>query len=160
MSKPSAVCLFCEDIRAEKSGQDTLVGTLLDNLNVEGRSPPAGAAARAFLPKLSAYLRINLDIDGGNPKTVSVRVLNTNDDLLAQSEWASDVIDKAFIDSRANQMALVGLVFKVIMTPLPITASGKIRVIATVDGTDYLAGALNVIVNIPPSLGSPPTPPA
>jgi hypothetical protein len=160
MSEPSAICLFSEDIRAEKSGQDTIVGTLPDNLNLEGTPPPAGAPARAMLPKLSVYLRINLDIDSGNPKAVAARVLNTNDDLLAQSDWTSDVIDKAFIDSRANQMPLVGLVFKVIMSPLPITGSGKIRVIATVDGTDYLAGALNVILNIAPSLGSKSTSPS
>jgi hypothetical protein len=140
----SAVALFCEDIREEKSGQDTIVGTLPDNLHIAVAPLPI-PDAKTMLPKLGVYLRVNLSVDGDKPKDVSAKVLNTSGNIIVQSGWASGVIDKAFIDAKTNQMPLVGLLFKVVAGPLTISG-GKITVIVTIDGADYVAGALNVIV--------------
>jgi hypothetical protein len=98
-----------------------------------------------MLPKLGVYLRVNLSVDGDKPKDVSAKVLNTSGNIIVQSGWASGVIDKAFIDAKTNQMPLVWLLFKVVAGPLTISG-GKITVIVTIDGADYVAGALNVIV--------------
>ena len=36
MALVRAVAIFCEDIRAERSGQDILIGTMSDNLALPG----------------------------------------------------------------------------------------------------------------------------
>jgi len=159
MAKLATVCLFCEDIREERSGQDTIVGTMPDNLVAEGQRP--SATAKAMLPKLGIYLRINFDIDGGMPKSVKAEVYLTNGAKFAESAWAPEVVEKAFSDTRANQLPLVGLVFKLVAGHLPLGDGGKIKVVVTVDDAEYLAGALNVIVSSvlqPPAL-PPPTAP-
>jgi hypothetical protein len=78
MTVSSAVCIFCEDIREEKSGQDTIVGTLPDNLLINP-PPPKLQDAKALMPKLGMYLRINLLADQDQPKAVSAKVLNTDE---------------------------------------------------------------------------------
>lgn len=141
----SSVSLFCEDIREEVLGQFSIIGVLPDNLKTEGPTPPTPTAI-PVLPKLGIYMRINFITDGDQPKSVSAKVLDTAGKIITQSDWASSVIDKAFSDSKANQLPVVGLLLKIVMGPLAITRSGKITAIATVDGVDHVVGALNLIV--------------
>lgn len=139
----SSVCIFCEDIREEKTGQDTIVGTFLDNLNLAGAPPPT-VIATAVLPKLGIYLRINLPSDRDQPKSVSARVLNANGDVITKTTWSLDTIEKAFQDTRANRLPVVGLLMKFVASPMPISA-GRIVSIVTIDGVDQVAGTLNVV---------------
>jgi hypothetical protein len=152
MAIVSAVCFFCEDIREEQRGQSTIVGTLPDNLQAEGKPPPSSSKAKPMMPKLGIYLRINLSADADIPKEVSARVVDPNGEIIAESEWAPGILEKAFADSRANNLPLVGLIFKAVMAPLALSG-GRISTIATVDGTDHLAGAINIIL---PSVSPPP----
>src|SRR5215208_8095167 len=101
MQPVSAVAIFCEDIREEQSGQNTIVGTLPDNLVVQ--APPTGtpSTASAVMGKLAVYLRINFDIDD-KPQEVTIKLLNTNGTLLTEGGWDRSVMDKAFADSKAN----------------------------------------------------------
>src|SRR5437868_1694356 len=134
----SAVCLFCEDIRQELSGQDTIVGTLPDNLQIEVPPPPV-PNARAMLPRIGIYLRINFKADADKPSTASAKVLNISGNIISESEWTSSVIDKAFADAKTRQLPVVGLLFKVVAGPIPITAvGGKITAIVTIDGADHI----------------------
>lgn len=140
----SAVCIFCEDIREEKSGQDTIVGTFPDNLVVEGAPPPI-PNSKGIMPKLGIYLRVNVNTDGDKPSNISAKVLGSSGDIIAQSGWAPDLIDHSFEDAKRNQLPIYGLLLKLVAAPVPI-ANGKITVIVTVDGVECLAGALNVIL--------------
>ena len=146
----SAVCVFCEDIREEKSGQDTIIGTLPDNL-VAAKPlslAPSPNVARPFLPRMGAYMRIHFDADQDIPKDVSAKVINMDGQVVAHSTWDQSTIDKTFADSRANHMPVVGLIFKLVIAPFPLTfEGGKITVVAMVDGVERVAGALNVIVS-------------
>ena len=45
--------ILCEDIRDERSGTETLVGVLPDNVAIRG--------PRGVMPKLAVYLRIQID---------------------------------------------------------------------------------------------------
>jgi hypothetical protein len=146
---PAAVCIFCEDIREEKSGQDSIIGTLPDNLVVA--KPPSVTVTpntKSLLPKIGVYLRLHLDAAQDIPKDVSAKLINTDGQIVTQSTWAQPVVEQAFADSRANQMPLVSLIFKVVAAPFPIgLEGGKITVIAAVDGVERIAGTLNVIVS-------------
>jgi hypothetical protein len=144
----SAVCVFCEDIREEKSGQDTIVGTLPDNL-IAARSPcVVSPNARPVLPRLGIYLRIHLDAQQDAPKEISAKLINAEGQVIADSAWERSVVDRTFADAKANHMPLVGLIFKVVIAPFPITPEGgKITAMSIVDGVERVAGALNIIVS-------------
>jgi hypothetical protein len=145
----SAVCVFCEDIREEKSGQDTIIGTLPDNL-VATKLPAPGptANARPSLPRMGVYLRIHLDAEQDIPKEVSAKMINMDGQVVAHSTWDRSIVDKTFAESRANHMPVVALIFKVVAAPFPLTMEGgKITVVAIVDGVERIAGALNVMVS-------------
>jgi hypothetical protein len=137
----SAVAIFCEDIREEKSGQDTIVGTLPDNLNVS--SPPPSPDAVGMLPKFGLYMRINIST-ADQPKEVQARLIDPKGTVIAKSDWERSVLDKAFADARANAMPITGLVLKLVAAPFPIVAMGKLTAIAVVDSKEYVAGALNI----------------
>jgi hypothetical protein len=140
--KPSTICIFSEDLREEKSGQDSIIGTLPDNVTLQSTAP-----SQPMLPKLSIYLRINFNVDEDSPKDVSAMVLNTKGELIAQSWWTLEVINQAFADASAKHLPMVGLICKFLMRGLPVPEGGMIRVIAAIDGVDYLAGILNIIVS-------------
>jgi hypothetical protein len=150
MSQFSAVAVFCEDIREEKSGQDSIIGTLPDNMNIPTAIVPG---QQALLPKFGCYLRMNLDPQD-KPKELSVRLVDAQGATITAGGWEQNVLDKAFSDAIANKMPVVGLIFKVIAAPFPIVAAGQITAIAVVNGTDYVAGALNIIA--PSATASPP----
>ena len=152
MVRFSAVCIFCEDIREEKSGQDTIVGTFPDNLVVEGAPPPT-PNSKGMLPKLGIYIRINVNTDGDKPLNVSAKVLSSTGDTIAQSVWANELVDQSFADAKRNQMPIYGLLLKLVASPVPI-GNGKITAVVNVDGVEHLAGALNVIL---PSASAPPS---
>jgi hypothetical protein len=79
------------------------------------------------------------------PKLMSARVENASGDVVVESEWGDDVINKAFSDAIGNQMPIVGFILKLVAMSVP-AGTGRISAIATIDGVDYLAGALNVIL--------------
>lgn len=159
MAAFSATCIFCEDIREEKSGQDTIVGTLPDNININVENAPPSEKAKALLSKLGVYVRMNFDVHGGEPKQVAAKLIDSNGRLIAETIWPDSVIAKAFADSLASDMPFVGLVFKVVAGPFPISQEGgKISMVAIVDGIEKVIGALNVIVSSasqPPAAQSP-----
>lgn len=138
MQAVSAVCIFCEDIRQERSGQDTLVGTLPDTVEM--------SALPINFPKFAIYLRIHLDVDR-QPREISAKVLNTNGSEISAATWDQTLLDTAFAGSRANELPIVGLIFKSFVSPLIITSAGKIVATATIDGIDYVAGSLRVTLN-------------
>jgi hypothetical protein len=145
---PAAVCIFCEDVREEKSGQDTIIGILPDNL--VATRPPSGVTSPniRLLPRLGIYMRIHLDADQDAPKEVSAKVINIDGQIVAHSTWETATVEKSFSDSRANKIPVVGLIFKLVVAPFPLTPEGgRITAVAIVDGVERIAGALNVIIS-------------
>lgn len=153
-----AIAIFCEDIRSEASGQDTIVGTLPDNLNILHPTTSI-AAATPMLSKLGLYLRMNFDTQQ-KPKDVEAKLLNTDNSVILTGSWTQDLIDKAFSDAQTNSMPFAGLILKVIVAPLLIPKSGKLTAISIVDGSESVAGAINLMVHdanvfSPPASQSP-----
>jgi hypothetical protein len=143
MQSFSAIGIFCEDIRQEQSGQDIIIGTFPDNVNIP--SEPASTGATTVFPKLGLYVRVNFDVGGAPPTRVSVRLELPDGSSMAADGWDDNTIRKAFSDAKANQMPLVGLILKFVFTPFPIRQDGKLTAIVNVDGSDYVAGAINLI---------------
>jgi hypothetical protein len=152
MVRFSAVCLICEDIREEKSGQDTIVGLFPDNLNIERASLPTGERAVLpegtiiTLPRLAFYIRVHFSIESARPKAVFSRVVSNEGTVIINGEWTSEILNKAFDDAARAQMPFVGLVFKLVAARIPVALpGGKITAVVTVDGVDQVAGAVNII---------------
>lgn len=157
MRPVSSVAIFCEDLREEKSGQDSIIGTMPDNVNLPGAVMPNSSnpvQSTPMLPKLGLYLRMNLDAEE-KPTQLSVRVIDAKGELIAGGGWEQHLIDKAFKDANENKMPFVGLIFKILVAPFPIFAEGKITAIATVNETDYVAGAINITFS-KPTASTPP----
>jgi hypothetical protein len=85
-------------------------------------------------------------IIGGSHRALSFDSCFRMAQLCPLQAWAPEVVEKAFLDARATGMPLVGLVLKIVAAPLAIRMAGKIVAIVNVNDSDYVAGALNVIV--------------
>lgn len=140
----SAVAIFCEDIREEKSGQDTIVGVLPDNLVVQSLLSPAAPNMARMLPRLCLYMRVHIPSQS-QPKEVYATLTDPEGTIITRNEWPHDQIAKTFSDTRANGSPLAGLILKIVASPFPVVTFGRIVAKAVVDGTEYVAGALNLI---------------
>src|SRR5437870_1805794 len=118
MRPVTAIALFCEDIRAEVLGTDSLVGVLPDNLAI-GPTP-------GFLPKLAIYLRLQI-YDETQVQTIKGKVIlpGGQEIELATFENIQDTKKKAL----ENGMPYAGLVGKAVMSPVPIEQYGRIEVV-------------------------------
>lgn len=164
MQPASIVGIFCEDIREERSDQNTIIGALPDNLQMAPTSGLPEMGAVPLFPRLGLYLRAHFDPDD-KPSELSVRIVNTDGKVLVNGGWDQAVLDKAFADAKNKQMPIVGLIFKAVAGPIPILANGRIVAIATVNGTERIAAILNVTLldataSAPPASQSPDAAPA
>jgi len=135
MRRPvTCIGLFCEDIREEKSGQDTLVGVMPDNLSV-GQIP-------AVIPKLGIYVRIQLESDD-NPRSLSVKVRMPGGMELSMGTL-DELVARAKADAEKSGVPFAGMISRSVLSPVPIPLPGKIEAIVEVDGAEYVCGVLNV----------------
>ncbi|MGN6207736.1 hypothetical protein [Asticcacaulis sp.] len=136
----SAISFFCEDVRKEFNGGETIVGLMSDNLTVEVPSvaPPTGH--QPALPKICVYTRINFDMNSV-PDRLAIVIL-----LPDGKELGRNVIAKSVIDQAASEMGSNGLVG--IKAELTIgnfvLIPGLFKVIVETSFGDYVSGILNV----------------
>ena len=128
----SAIAIFCEDIREEKSRQDTLIGILPDTLRVP--------SIPGMMPKLAVYARIHvLRIAGIREVRIRCELL---DGTVVQANDLTEVLAQ-----EKGKGESIGLVAKTVFSPFPVMAAGQIKVIATIDGEDYVCGALTIVAD-------------
>jgi hypothetical protein len=155
MQSPSVTCLFCEDLREEKSEQDTLIGILPDNIAV-----PAFPGA---MPKLAIYVRVHLNAASPKPRVIVAKLILPDSQEIDLPSWDMAIIDKGFDEAKANGTPLVGFVLKAVLTAVQISKAGVMVLKVTIDGTDYIAANLRFVTapataSAPPALQSPTVP--
>lgn len=136
----SAISFFCEDIRKEFNGGETIIGLMSDNLTVEMPpvAPPPGH--QAALPKICIYTRINFD-KASVPNSLAIVIL-----LPDGKELGRNVIAKSVIDQAVSEMVLadlVGIKAEVVIGNF-LLMPGVFKVIVETDFGNYLSGILNV----------------
>jgi hypothetical protein len=146
MSVLRAVAVFCEDIREERSGQDTLIGTMSDNL---GLPPPP-----ALLPKLAVYIRGYLDTSS-KPEDVSAWVNLPWGERIDLGEASKDLVKSAIDEARSKNNPLAGLIFKAVISPLHVRSLGVVSAFVRTGKQEILCGILNLAVNPAVSTSSP-----
>ena len=129
------VGLFCEDIREEKTGVDTLVGILPDNLNV--------TVMPGLLPKLCVYLRIHIDVNADvRSITAVLRLPPSTDKSLGGFE--SHFIKETQEDSRKKGAPLAGFIIKAVGGAMNIPAPGRLLAIVKINDEEVVCGSLNI----------------
>lgn len=156
MSPVSVVGIFCEDIREEKSGQDTLVGTLPDNAYVP--------KVPGVFSRLGLYGRIHLDANGPIPKSIIPRLTTPDGSEMGLPLWEQSVVDGAFRDAKFKETPLVGLILRIAFMNLPIPNVGLFTFRVTIDGTEHIGANLRITTDpstasAPPASQSPPAAP-
>lgn len=130
------VAVFCDDVREEKTGADTIVGVMKDSIRV---SQLPGIA-----PKLFVYLRINATFDALS-KQVSVRLDTPWGETIPLGEITDELADEARQTFEKHGAPIVTVIAKTEFVPFKFIRPGRLSVVATVGGVDRVVGTLNVI---------------
>lgn len=140
-----AVALFCDDIRHESAGTQSLVGIFPDNLAI---SELPGA-----LPRLSIYFRYECDTDNP-PKSLRIEVIAPWAEApIFSNEIPSATIEQGISDSRRDKLPLTGFIASLSMANFPLLESGLILVKVIVDeGEGVICGQLRVSHQEQPAL--------
>lgn len=136
MAHVSIIALFCEDIREEKSGVNTLIGILPDNVNMPN-------IPGAF-PKLGLYVRAHIDLD--LKPNVTDLILSFKFPNGAEQEInripRNDILRE--MENVKGGGTYVGFVMAIIAGSFAIPAAGIIQVVAQFAGEEHICGRMNV----------------
>lgn len=136
----SAVTLFCEDIREEKSGADTLIGVFPDNVQI----PQVPGA----FPKLGIYTRIVAVVDAPPERfEIALEHLDGSEQILASFD--ATFVRKASDDARALGAPVVGFISKAVAAPFPIAIAGRLLLKVRTPTEEIISGNLNIKVREP-----------
>ena len=141
----TATGLFCEDIREEKQGTNTLIGILPDNMALQPLGLPE-QSWQPFFPKLALYVRINV---GSEMKvdTLSVKLRLPDGNVLDLTVFDKELIEKSQLD--ASESPFMGFISKVVFGPTPMPVKGRFEAIAELNGSETICGFLNVMREAP-----------
>ena len=136
MTQPTGVvAIICEDIREEKSGQDTLVGVMPDNLRLT-KFP-------AFIPKLATYIRIHFDPNIVVPP-IQAKLSIPDGPELDVGAADSALIEKGRNEALQNEMPYAGIILKTVILGFKLTSAGLIKLSVNFGGEDQLCAAIRV----------------
>jgi hypothetical protein len=142
----SVVALFCEDVRPELSGQHTLIGILPDNLEVP--------SVPGLMPKLGVYVRAVIEANHV-PKQTAVRLTNTDGSSIPVAQWNPTIIQQGVNEASSRGLPVYGLISTAIVGPFRVPQAGLIQVTVDIDGTQYVAGVLSVMISASASQPQP-----
>lgn len=139
----TAISFFCEDIRNEVNGIETIVGILPDTISVKGIAPDLVPAGQTHaLPKMSIYTRLNL-LDGSVPKRLAIIMLKPDGSELGRNEIDQSVIETAISTSR--DLPFCGIKSQAQIQNLPVI-DGTYKVVVESDLGDQVSGFLKINV--------------
>jgi len=135
MQQLMAISVFCEDIREEKKGTDTLVGIYPDNVNV----PKIPCA----FPRLALYTRVHLN-PSYNPGEMSLFLRMPDGYEAKLTTFPKELVEKATADANTASGPIAGLVSRAVAGSLRVQQAGRIVAILRSATDEYIIGSLNV----------------
>lgn len=136
----SVVGFFCEDIRDEQTGGETLIGVFPDNMVVPG--------VPGALPRAAVYVRINFDPT--TPPAGGHIVMRWHD---GTETVIGDITEALITQSRdgvvSSGLPIVGIKSKTILSPFVVPSAGRIDLVAKFGDAEHLCAILNVKVAEP-----------
>jgi hypothetical protein len=137
MPAVSVVGLFCEDIRPEKSGSETIVGVFPSNLTFHGLPN--------VVPKFCLYARINLDPQSDDsPIQLRIHVPGMDEPLVNTID--PELIAKAKADARDQNAPLATIVSRLLVAGFQVNQIGRINAIARVGNDEFVCASLYVAI--------------
>jgi len=140
--------LFCEDIREEKTGQDTLVGIMADNILL--RKVPA------MVPRLAVYVRFYFHVSD-TPEPVSLILGVPGGDRVEVGAPDTEIVRSSIEEANRHGAQLAGIILKGAFSPLKINATGPIEIAIKVGEKEHVLGSLNVIASQTSTASEPPS---
>lgn len=132
-----AIGMFCEDVRDEASGAQTIVGILPDNVNLP--------KVPALIPRLNLYLRLLLDPDAPpEPIMVALSFPNTETKEFPLLDAAG--VTEACAQAKGTGMPYAGIVSRLVMGNFPVSQPGRLTATVAMQGGKYICAALNIQV--------------
>jgi len=132
------LAIFCEDIREEKTGQDTLIGIMADNIAVP--------ATPVMLARLAIYTRIYFN-SSAEPVPINAVVQMPSGEKHELGMADTALVREALNTAKSNRAPLAGVVLKGIFSPLPLPSLGAINAIVRVGAREHVVGTLNVVID-------------
>jgi hypothetical protein len=137
----TAFAIFCEDIRRESTGKNTLIGAMSDTIGVE-KFPTT-------FRRLAVYFRIRLEVEGEYTKPISVEleIPEADGEIISQS---MDRVPPEMIERSLKRAKERGLPFAtlngrmLVQEPVKIRAPRKILAILKYGKRREVCGFLNV----------------
>lgn len=142
------LAIFCEDIREEKSGQDTLIGIMADNLAVP--------LTPVLVAKLALYVRLYFDCSA-QPEAVNAALQMPSGEMHELGGASIDLVRESFLTARSKNSQLAGIILKGVFSPLPIPRDGAMNAIVTIAGVQRALGTLNVVIDPAANASEPPS---
>ena len=136
MNRYDIGALFCEDIRIEKNGQETLVGVLSDN--IETPQFPI------ILPKLGVYLRTRFSTSF-TLTTFSVTLVNSGGEEQLRIDYDSALIEKVYEEAREKGYPFAGFKSVSIIDQVPVRQESSLDLFSIVNGERYLCAQLRIM---------------
>jgi hypothetical protein len=148
----SAIALFCEDIREEKAGTETLIGVMPSTLSVP--SFPSG------VPKLGIYCRVQFPVSLDD--FAAEAFLTTSwGQRFAVGGFGQDLTAQAKSESMTIGLSFASVIIKGLMVPMPFPEPGRFEFILKIGHDERVCGALGIIpisnASEPPSGLAPPS---
>jgi hypothetical protein len=131
----SVTALFCEDIRPETSGQETLVGLLGDGIEVN--------SLPAMIPKLSFYIRANFAM-GFELNALSFDLVSPSGHVIFTNHVEKSLIEESYSEAKAKEMLTVGIKTYSTFSPFPITEAGFYKLNSSVNEETRMTSYLKV----------------
>ena len=129
------IAFFCDDIRAERSSTETVVGIYPDNVEVD-KIP-------AMFPRMSIYLRINVFLDK-EYEDILIYMLLSDEQKVDLTTIKAELISSAQKQATEQGSPFAGLVSRIKQSPFVAANPGRIQIVAAVNGDDYVCGLLNI----------------
>lgn len=136
MAHSAAIGIFCEDIREERSGQDTIIGVLPDRINI--------TSVPGMLPKLCLYLRVHISPPEAEVGPISARIIMPDGKVLIENKMEHEKIAQSKSRAAKDGNPYIGLILKFVITPLPISQAGRILAEVEIGDRKEICGGLNL----------------
>lgn len=131
----SAFTLFCEDVRAEKAGTESIVGIFPDNISADKGHPFA-------FPKLAIYTRIRISLDWKIEPITVLLAANSSESMLTSMD--EEFLSKTLGDARSAGAPFATITSRAVFAPFPVPEPTRFIVVVTTASERIEAGYMNV----------------
>jgi hypothetical protein len=140
------VGFFCEDIRVEKTEQDTIIGVLPDNM--------AAQVFPSVTPRLGVYLRVHID-PRKPPRTIVAKFHTPWGETFDIGAADRGLINSAVDQATERGLPLAGIVMKAMMVPFLMKGPGLAMATVSIDdGKETVCAMLNMTEGSKPTISS------